>query len=413
MLINSVSTAVVESTKGLSCLAVPNLWDTQTDRQIEELLNSAVFAHKAFQYSYDCQPWDVRIATNPAKDMIEVSDGMRMRFDYGIFSKTCLPDPLKNHLRELIEGKLKIKGGGHIHCGTLNGVQAYDLLDHVKIAPHDPSTKNDLPKPFEIVPASNALSYRELQNAKYDHAVEAQIISFCTQNTFAKEVFQYHYEGKTYDIIAINNPEHLALTSNQFKDLKKWTFVVSSTQALPTQLQWHLEDLFKKNIKDSTDSMLDLSRFRNYDPIILSELSLADVNIDGLKNAAFDEKIKNIFESKEFINDIFHYQIDGQHYKVRIIHNPESFTPTVKIDGMPFFVPKSLPWSKKYGIFIDKPAPKEFVDHLKGLVHPSSDDWLINFEINNGENVKFHKDMWSGSLNISYCDFYSTLKKGS
>ncbi|MBX7066297.1 MAG: hypothetical protein K1X28_03610 [Parachlamydiales bacterium] len=250
-------------------------------------------------------------------------------------------------------------------------------------------------KPFDSFPEIHPkISPTYTPDAQFNTQVDEEIIGFCNENhSFAYRSFSYKYRGVEYEIQVLHNPEQQFLWSEELKSVVRWPCVLTASTALPVWLENHLTEIAKSM---SSKTVVDLKPYRNYLPEVYTRVYPVEVSQE-IENPEFDREIRELFAANAYVNRVFHYDIGGRIYSVRIIHNPEKNTLSWKQrfnfkDGeVKAFV---LDWTNKYGIFVDRIAPDALVDHLTKLVSASWWDWYFNFKVENGSYVYFSETTW-------------------
>jgi hypothetical protein len=448
MSVEAVASSNAGSPAEIASALPENKRDRETERQILDFLSAPGLGNKVFTYSYDHRPWEIRIISNPErKNFVPAEGNIHLSMMYSLISRDKIPSELETHLIGMIEQKLGTKNG-YISLGSsMNGKPAFDLYANVRVTASPPfnaipietprfgtkialpvlkppssseqqKTKIEMKQPVKgpdiaVVQPTKIPSFREQQEARFDLKTEEQIRALFKTSEFAKQTFKYNYGGTNYDLLVIHNPQRQPMAAEGIEGLKRWSFVVAlQDRRFPVDLPSRLESLTPKEGKDSKDYLMEFI-VRNFDYGKLSTLEPVEVNVDGNRDASFDEKIWDCFSSKELVNRVFYYTINGKDYKVRIIHNPEKarLTATQQINTFEYKGPMTLTRSERYGILVDKPAPKELIDQLTNLTNAGWWDWYFSFYINNGGKVFYFDGEWKYTIDISTCDFLSSLKK--
>jgi hypothetical protein len=424
--VSSTIAAPIEEASGLPV----NKRDRETERQIQAMLASPALENKVFHYSYDHRSYAIRIIHNPeGKTFSPANKNFFIGMPYALITAESLPQELSDHLAAAIKKQTGVKGG-YIRGGSKEDFEVFaDLkiseklpfpnLANVK-APVIPipqfQTKISLPVFSKIEPPRLQIprfkSLAELQEEKADKQAEEQIRALFKSSEFANKMFKYIYENTEYNILVIHNPDKKPLDGAGLGELKRWSFVLTSSNALPTDVVSRLDKMAPRQGKEPADYLIDLwGPHRKHDPKQLADLHPVEI---GLTASAFDEEIKKCFHSTEFVNRVFYYGIDGKEYKVRIIYNPEEarFQATRQMNSIWYKGPLTYTWTKKYGIILDKPAPQEFVDHLSGLTGAGWWDRLLSkIGVDNGGRLSYSDESATYTFDVSRCDVYAALKR--
>lgn len=238
----------------------------------------------------------------------------------------------------------------------------------------------------------------------FDTAAETQILDVLRSEKFANAKIDYQFEEQIYPLYIIHNPQNEMLWTEGFSDTENWTLALVGN--LPLELVAHLKDLIP-SIKSEKNSYVDLRGAGEIEPKLFSELKPIYVAKE-IVDPQTDAQVKEAFSSKVFVNKVFHYELKGEPYKVRILHNPQGLKLSAKrafsVDGGPQRG-YSISWDYRYGIIVDYEAPQALIDHLSKLTNASWWNWYYNFQIHNGTEVTFQKKE-SGILTTLTTTYY-------
>ncbi len=133
-----------------------------------------------------------------------------------------------------------------------------------------------------------------------------------------------------------------------------------------------------------------VSVYQDVHPILL---------LNQLENPDVDAEIKVLFVSNQLAKKSLYYELDGNFYRVFLIHNPEqlNLTSTLGFDTWDNGrLSHTSTWNAKMGIFVDKEAPQELIDHIAKSCELSYWDYYWNLSIHNGDTVTVHdSNHWS------------------
>lgn len=233
-----------------------------------------------------------------------------------------------------------------------------------------------------------------LNLAALDLEKDQQILDILTSNEFINVVIDYEFEETNYPIRIIHNPTKEVLWGKRLTEPTTASLIMIANTSIA--LERYLEDLVLELRGTYDDSKLIL---RNGYPLsskfgwnTTKPIHLA-TSLDDTLNEAI---LANIFFSSEFQNKVIYYQLNGEFFQVRLLHNPEgkTFTETRRYNLNNYGVTDlQLEWKNKYAILIDKNAPKALTNHLsKALQHLSYWDWFFNYTFSNATKVQFR---WS------------------
>lgn len=226
----------------------------------------------------------------------------------------------------------------------------------------------------------------------FDAEADAAILALVNSTEFVQDVVDYPYGDEIYPITILHNPQKKRLWTEGFLITEGWELALVAN--LPFELIAHLKDLVPEIRKESETLYIDLRGYEEIDADDLLELKPIRIAYT-IQDPETDQQVQEIFGSNSFVNKVFHYRLEGKHYKVRVMHNPEkrtfSSTREYWLDYSDTPVPYTLSWSCKYAIMMDRQAPQELIDHLSKFTRASWWDWYYNFQVANGTYVSFLK----------------------
>ncbi|MBA2367553.1 MAG: hypothetical protein H0V82_00835 [Candidatus Protochlamydia sp.] len=230
---------------------------------------------------------------------------------------------------------------------------------------------------------------------------DQQIISLLTSNKFNNTLIFYpDDEGNEHPIRIIYNPKEEMLWGSFLYYPTKSTIIMIADLSIP--LARHFEDLVleqRGSFEGAEFLLKNETAEEGWDTI--RPVHIAENIVDSIN----DEIIQNVFNSVDFVNQVIYYQLNDEYYQVRLLHNPEEKTFSAKknfslIAGGPVYSFK-FSWNKRYGMMLDKRAPKELIDHLSAcLSHLSYYDWYFNFSLENGTYFEYVRT--TGNITDSY-----------
>ncbi len=329
--------------------------DHEGDLRILEALQSR--GEKTVAYSFDFRPWDIRVIRAHEGGSIR-QEGIPSDVSYALVFKETPPDTLKTHLEQLARQEVGESAKGFI--GALE----------VKPAPI-------LPPPVAVA-AKPSLS-----------SIDEQILECFHSDGFVSQAFPYIYDGERYDVRIINNPDNLPLWAEGASEVVYFPYaIIISGLGPPKDLVTHLKKLADERWKKIT-GYVPTSGFLFEDHFHRSAgLGPILINRNGNMDTTFDPLIRDCFSSSQFINRVFHYEIDGKEYHVRIVNNPQKNN--IRVTQWfpdPYGVKEcTIDWPYRYGIMIDEQAPPELVKHIENLAKPRVSwwDWYRSFDVKNG-----------------------------
>lgn len=220
-----------------------------------------------------------------------------------------------------------------------------------------------------------------------DLKADKQIIDILHSKEFSNSTVQYEFEGYRYPILIIHNPNNEYLWGNDLTGPTTLSLLMVAN--VPFELMHDLERLITSSGIDVLNSYIDFRELRSRNEFIGLRPVLIGQKID---DPLLDARAKEIFHSKEFINEILYYYMDDCYYQIRLVHNPKKQTyvasRTYRLRAKDPFAPITIQWSKRYGIFT-KHAPQKLMDHLGKLTDASYKDWYLSCQIENGTKVSY------------------------
>lgn len=237
-------------------------------------------------------------------------------------------------------------------------------------------------KTFLLLFAVSALSiFSPLSSLESDQKIQTVLQT----KIFSNELVQVEFEGNAYPIRILTNPNKENLWGGVLA--RPTTLPLIVVGDLPMPLVHHLEGLLiqwgyqghEAHIDLRGTSPLDMDEWAAIHPVYIAQV------VDDPKN---DAEAERVFNSTTFENKVLYYKLNGKNLQVRLLSNPEgrsySSTRAYSLEpGDPIYN-YTTSWNKYFGVFVDKRAPQELVDHLSEFVHVSWWGWWFNFSIENG-----------------------------
>ncbi len=270
-------------------------------------------------------------------------------------------------------------------------------------------------KTFLFATAAAVLHIGSMLHAAFHNPeTDQKIVDSVRGAVFSNTVVDYLFDGQTYPIRIINNPKGETLWGNE-----EFEYPITSRLLmigdLPYVLYRHLEELIPEIRRDDDSLFIDLRGHHYPEPYV----ELHPVHIaQSIDDPILDEMATKAFSSTEFANQVLHYYLDGQYYKVRLLHNPQGHTYTARRQyrlelGSPLMWYR-ITWNHKYGIITDRLAPQNLIDHLSRFTNASYWDWYFNFIVEKGTKVKYWVYRYQNSTTYlldTWYDFTSDLNE--
>lgn len=379
-------------------------WDNRSDQQIESCLSSDTFQNVSLQYFYEDRNWELRIIFNPHNEQIVLNNGQysMFQFYYGIFSRDRIPQTLESHIKEIIENSLKSSSGGFWSISSkINGKVAIDYIaDAIAIPKTRLSQTNTQNEIFQEV---TEIDEKDSDNTQ-------KIRDLFEEQTFGKLSLDYEWEGETYPVHLVHNPMREPLLCNGLSNPVRWPFAMTiAASTYPLSLANYLKNLVPDELLRDSDSVIDVANwvnyYRKYSIFVYTALHPI-VILNEIENPDVDVEILTFFTSDQLVRKSLYYQLDGNFYKVLIIHNPEKLKlkSTLSFDTMESGrLSHTVNWGSKIGIFVDKKAPQELIDHISKLYELSWWDSYWNLSVHNGDKITIARSQ--GSWTYTYTPF--------
>ncbi len=238
-----------------------------------------------------------------------------------------------------------------------------------------------------------------LVTKSFDTESDQRIQSVINATEFNNTMVNYRHMNKTYEIYVVRNPHNQLIWAVGLSDPISCPLAISSLRYIPQELKWHIEDLIPDALKNSADTLIDLSDRRKLMPSVYAGLHPI-VYAERVDDPYFDADIRAAFSSIDCVNKVYHYYLNGRFYNVRIMHNPEVLYLTAKktftLSGRERSM--EVPFNYKYGLFTDRVAPQELIDHVSSLITGISYwDWYFNYQIQNGTLVQYEERDYLGA----------------
>lgn len=373
-------------------------WDSVSDQRIQSCLNFETFQNILLPYSYEYRNWELRVIFNPKYEQIELGNGQSsvFQFYYGVFSRDIIPQSLENHLKDILENQLKSSSGGYWGISsTINGQLAIDYFSGAKAVYGTERLESEI---------QNEDSKESIQIKEEYTNLDQRIYDLFTATTFKKLSIDYTWGEKSYLVHFVHNPMREFLFCSELSEPVQWPFAMTiETSSYPLSLAKHIKSLIPEDIKNDSDSVIDIadwvSYFRKHSPSLYKTLHPI-LLLNKIENSDIDIEIRKLFTSNQLIRKSLYYELDGDFYSVFIIHNPEKLNlkSTLGFDTWENGrLSYTATWNSKIGIFIDKKAPQELIDHISKLYDLSWWDNYWNLSIHDGDevSVSYYKHPWT------------------
>lgn len=248
-------------------------------------------------------------------------------------------------------------------------------------------------KRYLLALAAFAMQASPIYAETFNLTVDQQILATTKSSTFQNVIFNYPFEGSTYPIRIVHNPEKKPLWARTWSSPKYNELVVISD--LPYALAAHVETVFLKahRFQDKPSFYLNgydaLKGWSSVEPVYIAE-TIDDPTADAIA--------QKVFSSTEFVNQVVYYHLGDKYCQVRLIHNPEgrSFTASQKYHLTSYGeYTYTLNWNYKFGIFTLYPVDDRLITHLSKLANASYRDWYFNFDVSNALLETYIFDTWS------------------
>lgn len=388
-----------------------NMWDNRSDQQIESCLSSDKFQNLALQYIYEDRNWELRIIFNPHYEKITLSNGQSSMFQfyYGVLSRDSIPQCLESHLKEIIESKLKSDTGGFWSISsTLNGRSTIDyFVDATAVSQTGLSQTN----------TQNEVVQQTTQNIEEYTDIDYEIFDLFKEQTFRKLSLNYEWEGKSYLVHLLYNPLREDLFCSELSKPVKWPFAMTiAASSYPLSLANHIKSLVPEVLLKDSDSVIDVANWTTYyrkNSISLYTNLCPITVLNTIENPVIDIEILSFFNSNQLSRKSLYYELDGIFYGVFLIHNPEKLTlkSTIAFDTRENGrISHTEYWYSKIGIFVDKVAPQELINHISGLYELSWWDSYWNLSIHNGDKISVVRYQGSWKYTYTPCSWYTFIQ---
>jgi hypothetical protein len=331
-------------------------FDREADTQIEGCFAAPSFQNKTFSYVYDLTAYDIRIIHNPERAKIQAGN-FASNMAFIIVSKDVVPQEVMRHLEKLAQAS--------------HGQDVYGYLDNGGVTCMGLECRSDFDAFAATAPEisrSSPVFLGPPVQTPFDLAADQQIRALFASNDFSNRVFTYTYDGQSYQIRIVHNPEKRTLVADNHFSTFDWDFGIIPEKFLPNELANHLIDLAKTRW-DSQAKMFVCKELATYcegttisSIVAYAMVRPARVFTNGAFDPEADEQIRQIFKSTEFINKPFSYNYNGFNYAIRVIHNPNH--EIVKIGKIYY----SMEWNDRYGIMSLQNLPWDLTKHLYKLI---------------------------------------------
>lgn len=225
-------------------------------------------------------------------------------------------------------------------------------------------------------------------------SLDQEILKLFKAQTFKKLSMNYLWEGKSYPVHFIYNPTRECLFCSEISKPVRWPFCVTiEASSYPLSLAEHLKSLVPGDLLKDPESVVDIadwlhyyrkhsiSLYKNLYPILL---------LKRIENPDIDAEIQTLFTSSQLTRKSLFYELNGDFYSVLLIHNPEQLKLKSTLDFDTWEngrLSYTTTWNSKVGIFVDKKAPQELIDHISQLYELSWWENYWNVSIHNGDKV--------------------------
>lgn len=384
-------------------------WDSISDQQIKSCLHSDTFQNISFLYSYEHQNWELRVIFNPKYEKIELSNGhpSMFQFYYGVFSKDIIPESLESHLKDIIKNQLENSSGGHWSISsTVNGRLAIDYFAGA-VALGTGRSESDTPNEAFKKPIQINEEYTSLDQEVYD---------LFKAKTFEKLSLDYQWEGKSYPVHFVYNPMREFLFCSELSTPVRWSFAVTiEASSYPLSLAKHIKNLVPGDLLNDTDSIIDIADWVSYfrkHPISLYKTLNPIPLLNKIENSDIDAEIQALFTSSQLTRKSLYYELNETLYSVLLVHNPEKLNlkSTLGFDTWENGrLSYTATWNSKIGIFVDKKAPQELINHISQLYELSWWDNYWNISIHNGDKISISYAKYSWTYTYTPYSWYAFM----
>jgi hypothetical protein len=246
-------------------------------------------------------------------------------------------------------------------------------------------------------------------NKKYT-SIDQEIYDLFKEQTFRKLSLNYEWNGKSYLVHFLHNPMREPLLCSELSKPVRWPFAMTiAASEYPLSLANHIKSLVPHELLSDSNSMIDVASWVTYfrkNSVSLYTTLHPITLLTRIENPDTDVEILNFFTSNQLAKKFLEYELDGKFYRVFLIHNPEKLIleSTLSFDTWTHgFLSHTLNWSSKIGIFVDKEAPQELIDHISQLYELSWWDSYWNLSIHNGDKVSI--TYFNGSIKYTYTPY--------
>ncbi len=362
-------------------------WDFSADQKIKACFASDKFQNVLLFYSYNKRNWKLRIIFNPKSEKILLGNGQNsmLQMYYGVFTQDMIPENLKKHIGEIIQQQGILSGGFWSICSSFSGKPSIDYLAGAKVAPGSGETQSN---------RQGNVDRKPTKVCKTTTAQDQTIQDLFKSQTFKKLLVNYQWEGKPYPVYFVYNPKKELLSSEKpIKPLQCPLAMTIDANSYPLSLGKHLKSLVPGVLLKDPTSVIDIadSCFGQRKNSVSFYASLYPVlMLNKIENCEIDADIQKLFTSDELSKKSLCYELDGNFYRVLLIHNPKNLNlkATLSFETWEYgHIMHTTHWSSKIGIFVDKEAPQELIDHISKLFELSYWDSFWNLSIHNGDKV--------------------------
>jgi hypothetical protein len=238
-------------------------------------------------------------------------------------------------------------------------------------------------------------TFQESIQINEEHADSNQeICNLFNEQIFRKLSLNYEWEGKSYSVHFVHNPMREALFCSELSKPVRWPFAMTiAASTYPLSLANHIKSLVPHELLGDSDSMIDVADWVTYfrkNSVSLYTTLHPITLLNKIENPDIDVEILTFFTSNQLARKSLSYELDGNFYRIFLIHNPEKLTlkSTLSFDTWKHGrLSSTITWNSKIGIFVDKEAPQELIDHISQLYELSWWDSYWNLSIHNGDKI--------------------------
>lgn len=196
----------------------------------------------------------------------------------------------------------------------------------------------------------------------FDEQTDQKIQALFQFKTFTKQIVEYAFAGKKYQILVLHNPENLPLWGGKgypALPVQRITSAIIPKGPIPEALEKQLHQLLPSALRKLEQKpSLDHLNFQWYNSLVPAEICPENQII------YFDEQIKAMFATQGKVEKTFIYHWKNEIYRVRFETNPSA--------GMFYY---------KFRFYFDRSAPDELTHHLNNLAYKCLSYWGYLFNV--------------------------------